>query len=931
MRVISKKISYDNLISRLPGVITSIMDSWEIPDLYGCVDGNNKEVFYSYDSAVNRAHEYNINSSLLEYDAQFVEFDKNNLIEFSVGNYGLIPSDVIIPSDIASKITDYTDIYVNIPDSNGGYYDLSWPKNDEDPHYEGRKIISGGTEVKILTYYTLNKWYSFFKEYYTLINSPEQIRVYESAVDYYNKTIKVKNEEQLAYYQSLDDTFHSRGGKEMYNWISNNCIIQYQIPAKFAEKWNTTFLYYPDAIKWYYWFKIRSEYYKDIENVNDCKNVDSESGGSCCDCSEFFKLGGKELYDDLKAWVDGVEINTDFMTKSASITIPVSITNTIDDLGEMSIFSSKWQAGVNYHNTISDDTVGTVANIPSYVNSDGDTITENEVFLMESGEGRTGYKYDEKYYENVFNSYDWYNYTEYYTRNHPKYFSSYDESVNPVIEYAFSPVNGSVIYNKSTESETIPYVKEEFIIVNGEFIKVIDSEYVIPDYSSITEYNIKKTNTKLPVITDGAVKYAELNGKRFYAVNEGNNKWVIYFFKKYNCYDSGSTVYKQSYVLYNNSLFLKNGNTVTIEEKGETKTYNVFDGYFSYNSVLYYISGNSVVISEEQKRAMKWGSLSVDSTNSTVTINHILDVKNANIITGYTDSKLELLRRNKINTDELGNDLPGYIDFELSSAGTHYNTAYDGCELDLLYKVGQFSDIEYQKRVDNVDYFSGNYLEKIEFYYLDSNGNKLDISVVTGNDSRGIIRQYFEDGNKYVPGLSVYCDFTYYIGATLNFDKNNSTYKLAENRHKGVKYRDTYTVSRNVGSFYMSDKSTFGFTYYELTSSVSAEYLCDFRDVNLTNMSYFEMEIMTFQLIGGTKYKNEFKTDYWEKNNGMVMSPVFRPEYNLFSTTQQNNKNDIYIDRGISAAFERHLKLLETHNMESLENYGNGYFKISEY
>ena len=192
MRVISKKISYDNLISRLPGVITSIMDSWEIPDLYGCVNGENKEVFYSYDSAVNRAHEYNINSSLLEYDAQFVEFDKNNLIEFSVGNYGLIPSDVVIPSDIASKITDYTDIYVNIPDGEGGYYDLSWPKSDEDPHYEGRKIISGGTEVKILTYYTLNKWYSFFKEYYTLINSPEQTRIYESAVDYYNKMIKVK-------------------------------------------------------------------------------------------------------------------------------------------------------------------------------------------------------------------------------------------------------------------------------------------------------------------------------------------------------------------------------------------------------------------------------------------------------------------------------------------------------------------------------------------------------------------------------------------------------------------------------------------------------------------------------------------------------------------------------------------------------------------
>ena len=144
MRVISKKISYDNLISRLPGVITSIMDSWEIPDLYGCVNGENKEVFYSYDSAVNRAHEYNINSSLLEYDAQFVEFEKNNLIEFSVGNYGLIPSDIIIPERDDIIVTDYTDLYVNIPidvslstDSRyDTYYDLSHPVVDTDPHYE---------------------------------------------------------------------------------------------------------------------------------------------------------------------------------------------------------------------------------------------------------------------------------------------------------------------------------------------------------------------------------------------------------------------------------------------------------------------------------------------------------------------------------------------------------------------------------------------------------------------------------------------------------------------------------------------------------------------------------------------------------------------------------------------------------------------------
>ena len=74
----------------------------------------------------------------------------------------------------------------------------------------------------------------------------------------------------------------------------------------------------------------------------------------------------------------------------------------------------------------------------------------------------------------------------------------------------------------------------------------------------------------------------------------------------------------------------------------------------------------------------------------------------------------------------------------------------------------------------------------------------------------------------------------------------------------------------------------------------------------------------------------EFCTDYWENNNGMIATPVFRTEYNLFSSTPQNVDSDIYIDRGINAAFEKHIKLQEVHTLEALENYGNGYFKIND-
>ena len=837
MKIISKVISKNEFISRTNGVIPWLIDKWTVPS---SLCGKDNVVFDTYSSAVQWANNAGLSSSVIEHYSEFIHNKDFN-------NYGHIVSDIIIPQNLAGSVTDYTDFYVTIPDNNGGYYDLF--DTDSICHYKyvdgkpTRKIISGGTEVKILSYATVNKWYTFFIEYYTTIKTdykrllnpdPENPYVpkYSDAIEYYEAEVKPKNEVNRKIYSDLDVLFNARGGFGMFEWIS--------------------------------------------------KNIGKKAGA-----------------------------NPSAATNSASYVIPILLTNSIDDLGEMSIFSTKWQSGVDYHNRAEEinkcfdsPCYGTVIDRPRY--DDGKGIsTDYDTYVVKEGSGNTTYKQND-YKENVFNAENCVNYTDLTISTYRSNFASYDGS-NQITTYAYSPINGEVLYNASATTEEMPYIKEKFIVINDEFIKVIDGEYVIPKYPY--NYVSQKQNTKIPVITDGAIKYAELNGKRFYAVKEGD-KWKIYFIKKCDGY-SGSEVIEDTYILYNNSLLLRN----------EFVGYTIYDGYFTYKGAMYYISGSAVI---------GMNNASANTDNSKVTITHQLDTKVANIITGYTDSKLELLRRKKVNTDELGNDLPGYIDFPLDRNGTNYNTAYDGCELDLLYKVGQFSDIEYQKKVGNVNYFNGNYLESIIFYHIDENGNKKDVTPVDGDDSRSTAREYFEGGDMYRYGLTVYCDITYYIGVTLEFDEENSRYIPSPGRHKGVKYVDTLTVNKSVGTFYMSDNSTFGFIYYELNGNTSAEYLCDFRDVSLTNMSYFEMEIMTF--FDDNRGRDKiFKTDYWERNNGMIASPVFRPEYNLFSTTQQNTTDNIYIDRGISAAFERHLKLLETHNMEALENYGNGYFKISEY
>ena len=67
-----------------------------------------------------------------------------------------------------------------------------------------------------------------------------------------------------------------------------------------------------------------------------------------------------------------------------------------------------------------------------------------------------------------------------------------------------------------------------------------------------------------------------------------------------------------------------------------------------------------------------------------------------------------------------------------------------------------------------------------------------------------------------------------------------------------------------------------------------------------------------------------------ERLNGMEVFPTYREEYRLGSSSLENIDSNIYIERGINAAFEKHLKLGEVVSLEALVQYGNGYFKIME-
>lgn len=1036
MKIISTKISYDSITSRFAGVVPSLVDYWEVPEIFHCGDNTNCEKYYSHSLAVKRAAEYNIPPFQLRYGSEFVRFDVKNILEFTKGNYGLIPSDVILPNlkdeegnDI--EITDFTDFYVNLPNGEGGFYDLSWPKKVEctknngekvelilDPHYEGRKIIVGKllddckveySEIKVLTYNTLNKWYSFFRKYYELIDGPDYARVYENAIDYYNKEIKVKNNDAKAYYEELDRLFKARGGEEMYKWMTNNCFIQYNIPARFSDEWATTYLTFPDALKWYYWFSERVEKYTHAENLEDCKETDD-----CCDCNEYIKLGGYEFYKYLRDWVDNFEIDDSYATNSASITIPISFTNSIDDLGEYSIFSNEWKDETDYHNTLA-NAPGTVVNRPYLTDEEtGDKTTLNDTYIISNGITK-GYEYND-FYENVFKEDDWGNYTDYYRNHNPQEFAS-----DGITAYTFSPINGKIIYNPGNDvderiTEIIPIKKIDNVCINGLTYEVIDGKYVEMCYSDGSIADLKYRSGKLQVFKDGDLEYVMFNGKRKYVTCDSYGKERVYFLDEYACHDEGCPVSSGRFVIFDNLIYLiseSNGanDTLVLDDYDSKRVYPVLDGYFTFKNMTLYISNGIVLvqddlvynednntyyysyknIGEEELRILDVKKFEIINENE-IKVWYRYEIVNCRVVSGYTDTKVELLRRKEISVDDVGNTLPGYfrsvidlnrirlvyngdvidpthvkIDGEsvtTNSVGfSRYNTPYDECTLDILYRVGEVSDLkpitnivdEEDNPVNNL--FNGNIIESIEFYYRDIYGNKAELlddegNLFFANDDNALdviasCEKAFEEADDENISDVMYCDIKYYIGAVIKKVEENEDwhYELDTNFHRGVMYVDTVYVTKEVGTYYLTDNKSFTFKYYKLSQDIESIYVSDLRaSLTWDSSTYFEIQPLlyvytsngTTELVDGNIFGKDSNGNVkWSPNNNTMITPIFRREYNLASSYPQNVDSNIYIDRGVNASYEKLLKLQEVRSMEALENLANSSdisgFKINNY
>ena len=157
-----------------------------------------------------------------------------------------------------------------------------------------------------LSYPTLIERYYFCKKYVKMLGYDTKCGndKYIDAIDYYNHTSKYQINSTKQTYEDLHNTFINYGGVKFLNWCD-------EILFGGDVKYNT--------------------YFYTCEN-NHYTKIAVEGTYNCPICNKT---------------LDTIKYNNNSIN-SAHINIPILFTNTVDDMGEFSIFCDEWEEGAEY-------------------------------------------------------------------------------------------------------------------------------------------------------------------------------------------------------------------------------------------------------------------------------------------------------------------------------------------------------------------------------------------------------------------------------------------------------------------------------------------------------------------------------------------------------------------------------------------------------
>ena len=799
-----------------------------------------------------------------------------------------------------SRMPGIIDSYIDNSTDNTWDFDINYRNGVSYTNY-GLIPKSIKLDDKTVSYNTLVNWYHFIEFYVELLSinlSCGEIK-YSNAVEYYNveKQPKYKLRECeefdekcqtiLSYFEHIDICSNI---VELYSYLTQTYFPKYVIEDEYKDAWNKSYLSLAEVHEWIKWFEDRNYL---SGNTGDCS-----ASHDCCDCEKYTKLGGSVTCDKLKQFISRIEKPSGLT--DAYATIPIILSTTIDDMGEYSIFYEEWVPGHDYGNQ------GHIV-----VNYDGESyILKEEKF----GSSYNSYK------ELEFKFDDW---TKADIKSQEegivgKYAYNHDGKL--CIDDDINIKNMSKSYNINTNGNL------GFYVIKG-----------IPYRSN--KMNVVSVNDKLyqvyydyennPYITIGKKNYYGLYNNGEYTFNFKDNHDL--------------TIQVRDVVIVDNSIYEVSGTSITSNNiiYNKVHAYSVINGnkiYFdeNYNVIVPYKDGNEIkyetteqVLGSKINDVLSHGSSGITyCVSGDVLYVHQNDyiVYNNTLLSGTTESKLSCFLSANLAVDNIGNKLPGLLK----------ESDKDKYWLTLPYKPKTIVHITRENDVDTEGVESGegeevkkekiwcDYLESITFYYSDSFGNRLafveydyykdDVGSIESELKKQLSGSTSDDtfGSEHFLVSDLKCEFKYYMGCVIiSKKKADGTYDYSiEDGNSGVTYYDNVTLMKKQCEFYLNNTSFYMMNYYDMIFETK-NYTDDTYGHNVTvPISKFICKMNSFD------------------NDNYVNFPLIREEYKLGSSSHEKIESDIYINRGTARAIDNHIKLMEVRSLESLEQYGNGYFKI---
>lgn len=927
---IQKKIRLNSITSHIPGILPSYKSAYD---------------------------EYNV--SYKEYGTVY---DEKN------GNYGLIPTDFQIPQSFIEKITDKTDIWINIKtplnsserDFYGEFYLiealshrqfnklLSYAKRtlktiayifiyendlwkcsiDSDTEYSD--IFKKKIRIKFLTYSTAHKWYRFFKEYNKMLTVTGSETYNYNSLQEYSKT-SLNDLASYDYYVEMDKLYEARGGYDFFKWLNDYVFSYYKVYGSKEEngKINTitgkdvpSYMYFPQRKEWLGWFKKNSYFSgKTCSEILSEKNSISALSSMTdskviCQYNEWTDRGGDKMFEWLLNNVK--EYNIDGALNTSAIHIPIEITNTISNLGEETELGEYWEGGKEYKKGnvfFYEDTCYkvTMDSIPSKYNDCSNT-----------------FEFDKKYCENnlLSTSGD-------YAINYSKY------SYNTNNEYIINPTRFRM-------ADTYQIVSGAFFYINGIIYSAIASNYItVQTGSQKKELTIKyESNDVLTSETSSYItkfypvffysdgrSYCDVNGERFI----GNKKEIL-FRENINCDAVKYTISdsKEYFIFYDGRYVMASSNPIKITIQDDYYAYN---SYFNGSKGIGLLSGdtnislsgdysNYVWIDESGmnlSNQLLYPSFYVDKNSMKAFIVEPYDVYDISQVSGTIESRLDNFLPNDYVVDNMGNMIGTFFE---NQKNTFPNS---GEIIGKRFKEHYITNIDketeaYMFESKRYNYLFGDILENITYYYEDSSGN-------TGICNDKEIKIMNDSSSWNISGYSFSANFEYVTGCVIKLFKDDKTSSIFyswigdipsesgnANFKKGIIYNEIRKLKLVEKLYVLNNLNSYPVYFIDTIANTNFFYRSDNYEPYSANMATFKY-YRDFDEIDGIRYANLDESLF-------NASPTVRINYNLKVSIPKKIKTDIYIDRGNGTSFSRHFALGECKSLEALTQYQDGGLKI---